>query len=75
MYCANQDNDDCTHYYRDLVRRGYGWPLPWIKIFGLEDMFYKYGVDLQFYAHEHSYERMWPLYDLKVPVRNKIVEF
>lgn len=34
--------------------------------FALEDLFYKYGVDLEFWAHEHSYERMWPLYDYKV---------
>jgi len=30
--------------------------------YSLEDLFYKYGVDLQFYGHEHSYERLWPLY-------------
>ena len=36
------------------------------RAFSLEDLFYKYGVDLQFYAHEHSYERMWPVYKEKV---------
>jgi len=32
----------------------------------MEDLFYKHGVDLQFYAHEHSYERLWPVYHWKV---------
>lgn len=34
--------------------------------FALEDLFYKYGVDLEVWAHEHSYERFWPLYNYKV---------
>lgn len=28
----------------------------------LEDIFYKYGVDIVLQAHEHSYERLWPQY-------------
>lgn len=40
--------------------------IPDLKLYGLEDMFYKYGVDLQFYAHEHNYERLWPVYQEKV---------
>ena len=34
--------------------------------YSMEDLFYKHGVDLQFYAHEHSYERLWPVYRWKV---------
>lgn len=61
MYCSNNDGDDCR-YEDDLVRTG----LPFIKKFGLEKLFYDYGVDLEIWAHEHSYERLWPVYDKKV---------
>ena len=40
--------------------------LPHSHSYNLEDLFYKQGVDLQFYAHEHSYERLWPVYNLTV---------
>jgi len=35
-------------------------------IYSLEELFYKYGVDIIFAGHEHSYERMWPVYNLEV---------
>nr|XP_028597726.1 acid phosphatase type 7 isoform X2 [Podarcis muralis] len=60
MYCSNNDQDDCT-LYESIIRRGLD-----PQQFGLEDLFYKYGVDLALWAHEHSYERLWPVYDYKV---------
>ncbi|XP_038622962.1 acid phosphatase type 7 [Tachyglossus aculeatus] len=60
MYCSNADLDDCTRH-ESKVRRGlFG------QRYGLEKLFYKYGVDLELWAHEHSYERLWPIYDYKV---------
>ncbi|XP_007438195.1 acid phosphatase type 7, partial [Python bivittatus] len=60
MYCSNNDKDDCTQY-ESTVRKGLK-----PNRYGLEDLFYKYGVDLTLWAHEHSYERLWPVYDYKV---------
>lgn len=61
MYCSNENDNDCTHS-QTLVRVG----LPFTHFFGLEDLFYKYAVDIEIWAHEHSYERLWPIYDYKV---------
>ncbi|XP_074872570.1 acid phosphatase type 7 [Carettochelys insculpta] len=60
MYCSNNDHDDCTAH-ESIIRRG----LPQ-HLYGLEDLFYKYGVDLELWAHEHSYERLWPVYNYQV---------
>ncbi|KAG5878756.1 hypothetical protein JTB14_012126 [Gonioctena quinquepunctata] len=61
MYCSNTDNDDCTHH-ETLTRVG----LPFLHFFGLEDLLYNNGVDLEIWAHEHSYERLWPIYNYTV---------
>ena len=34
--------------------------------YALEPLLYKYGVDLAIWAHEHSYERSWPLFNQTV---------
>mmetsp|Transcript_59688 Transcript_59688/g.90007 ORF Transcript_59688/g.90007 Transcript_59688/m.90007 type:complete len:119 (-) Transcript_59688:25-381(-) len=57
MYCSNLDGDDCTNV--DSKTR-----------LGLEDLFMKYGVDIIFTAHEHSYERSWPVYNYTVERKN-----
>ncbi|CAG2112597.1 unnamed protein product [Medioppia subpectinata] len=61
MYCSTDDSDDCTRK-ESIVRKG----LPIVNAYGLEDLFYKYGVDIEIWAHEHIYERMWPVYDRHV---------
>ena len=32
----------------------------------MEELLMKYNVDLVFWAHEHDFERFWPLYDFKI---------
>uniref|UniRef100_A0A8C1SS13 Purple acid phosphatase n=1 Tax=Cyprinus carpio TaxID=7962 RepID=A0A8C1SS13_CYPCA len=63
MYCSNDDGDDCTQF-QSYVRLGRNDTQPVAP--GLEDLFYQYGVDLELWAHEHTYERLWPVYDYKV---------
>ncbi|XP_020627463.1 acid phosphatase type 7-like [Orbicella faveolata] len=59
MYCSNDDGDDCAKK-ESVVRTGLH------SKYGLEDLLYKYGVDLMIWAHEHSYERLYPVYNQKV---------
>lgn len=33
---------------------------------------YKYGVDMVIQGHEHSYERLWPVYNETVTAKNYI---
>ncbi|XP_052001451.1 acid phosphatase type 7 isoform X2 [Xyrauchen texanus] len=63
MYCSDDDDDDCTHF-QSYVRFGRNDTQPAAP--GLENLFYQYGVDLELWAHEHTYERLWPVYDYQV---------
>ena len=55
MYCSNAD-DDC------IAKKSAGAQVQEY----IEQLFYNYGVDIQLWAHEHSYERTWPVYDFNV---------
>ncbi|XP_074645689.1 acid phosphatase type 7-like [Tubulanus polymorphus] len=65
FYCTNVNNKQHCDISDNRIRDG-------IKsktgefVFGLEPLFYKYGVDLILNAHQHSYERFWPLFNMKV---------
>ncbi|CAN8002563.1 unnamed protein product, partial [Ixodes pacificus] len=61
MYCSNKGERDCN-LIDSLVRTGLGSK----KKYALEKLFRKYGVDLQFTGHQHSYERTWPIFNYTV---------
>ncbi|XP_077557944.1 acid phosphatase type 7-like [Haemaphysalis longicornis] len=61
MYCSNLGFRDCNSD-TSIARKGF----PLTNKYGLEKLFFKYGVDLLFTGHQHSYERSWPVYDGKV---------
>eukprot|EP00095_Tigriopus_kingsejongensis_P003965 maker-scaffold79_size400133-snap-gene-3.16 protein:Tk03965 transcript:maker-scaffold79_size400133-snap-gene-3.16-mRNA-1 annotation:"iron zinc purple acid phosphatase-like protein" len=61
MYCSTADKDDCT---KQNARTRTG--LPFLKMFGLEKLLLEYNVDMAIWAHEHDYERFWPLYNNQV---------
>lgn len=61
MYCSNSVGGACDKSDA-RVRIG----LPYTHWYALEDVLMKFGVDLTIWAHEHSYERLWPIYNLKV---------
>lgn len=76
MYCSNLDGDDCTTP-KSVVRAGYvpypPFPNPNHCTFhSFETLFYKAGVDIILEAHEHSYERMWPVYNETVTAKNYV---
>lgn len=61
MYCSNSDGDDCTKE-NCKIRVG----LTSQHVFAIEPLLYEYGVDLYIGAHEHSYERLFPIYNQKI---------
>jgi len=61
MYCTNDDRDDCTKF-ETRTRTG----VPLLHWWGLEDLLFKYGVDIAVWAHEHSYERLFPTYNRRL---------
>lgn len=54
LYC---DEIRCKFDAR-IIREG----IPIINKYGVEDLFHNFGVDVQFYGHEHKYQRLWPVY-------------
>jgi hypothetical protein len=63
MYCLKDNEKDCFQS-ESIIRKGRtGDDLKVVTSYGLEDLFMKYGVDIQFYGHKHVYERSYPIYD------------
>lgn len=63
LYCSNVDDlPDCT---TDAQTIRDGTVIEGVN-YGLDALFYRYGVDLFLTAHEHSYERSLPVYNYQV---------
>jgi len=54
MYCTGKPKDDCTNI-NTVTRVGLA------GMYGMEEVLVKYKVDIAIWAHEHYYERFWPL--------------
>ncbi|KAI0213631.1 Acid phosphatase type 7 [Lamellibrachia satsuma] len=61
LYCSNIDPIHCQNE-ENMIRVG----LPDTHSYGVEELLYKYGVDIHLSGHEHSYERNWPTYNRHV---------
>lgn len=62
MYCSDEKEYDCNEHLETFIRKG----LPILNLFSLEDLFFKYRVDVEIFGHEHFYTRLWPIYNFKV---------
>jgi len=61
IYCSNVDDDCITKGSAGEHVQQY-----------IEQLFYKYGVDILIWAHEHSYERTWPVFNFNVTQKNYV---
>jgi hypothetical protein len=67
MYCSNVDDmPDCSQDAQRL-RRGYSIDGVY---YSMEDILMKYNVDLYITAHEHSYERTYPVYKGQIDLQS-----
>lgn len=63
MYCSTMDGDDCNKIDSNLRT---GLPVLGKREFALEELFNEHQVDLSLWAHEHMYERTWPVFNNQV---------
>ncbi|EUB58999.1 Iron/zinc purple acid phosphatase-like protein [Echinococcus granulosus] len=68
MYCSNSDDPQHCTNPDNWIRTGIPFTdgISKYYLLGLEELFYREGVDIVFAAHEHSYERCYPVYKLKL---------
>lgn len=62
MYCSNDNSKFSCQNETTFIRTG----LPITHLYGLEELFLNSGVDVSIWAHEHSYERLWPIYNFEI---------
>ena len=66
-YCSRvSEITECRKHTRPAVKEGIKIKHRGQELYGLEELFYKYGVDLEMFGHEHNYHRLYPVYNNKV---------
>ena len=65
-YCSYREDKQCTNLKRMVIKDGIKIKNVGTAKYGLEELFYKHGVDLQLFGHEHNYQRLFPVYKDKV---------
>lgn len=65
LYCVKMGDNSCDHeaLERPTIRKGIEQNNH--LEYGLEELFYKQGVDIQMYGHEHFYARYLPIFNHK----------
>ena len=66
LYCGNKNDYECHDFKRTFLHKGIKMHNQGLPKYSVEDLFYKYGVDLQLFGHEHDYHRSFPVYKDKV---------
>lgn len=60
MYCSDKFDTDCLDIN---AKTRVGILMDGQYKYGIEPLMKQYNIDLGFWAHEHNYERFWPMYD------------
>lgn len=73
LYCLTMGDHSCNYekLERINIRQGIEYKNLTGRKFGLEKLFYKHGVDLLFYGHEHFYARFLPMFNYQIKNGNK----
>lgn len=62
--CFSSDEDDYGDHVKGKSTTGYTWGDSNVR--RLVPLYEKYGVDIAFAGHIHSYERTWPIYQMTI---------
>lgn len=68
--CFSSDEDDYGDRWKGQAPRGYLWGDRNAK--QLVGLYEKYGVDIAFAGHIHSYERTWPILQMAINQKNGV---
>jgi len=68
--CFSSDEDDYGDRWKGKASRGYSWGDQNAR--QLVELYEKYGVDIAFAGHIHSYERTWPILAMSINQKNGV---